>query len=409
MSSNILVIYDYAIFPLRTTIKDHLYCFREYSNQNVYYLNLAYRSKIPNYFKKIKFDVIIFHTIFANRWDVVAYNRSIKKAEYFKKYNAVKIYLPQDEFLRSEYLCKFINDFKIDNVFTVSPISETHKIYAGVDFNKVNFYEVLTGYLDQETIKRINKLSKSIAKRPIDVGYRAWRAVAWLGRHGILKTKLSNVFEDIRDIEKSLVIDCSTKEEDTLLGDDWYRFLLKCKYTIGVEGGASVLDKDGMIKKATEEYIKENPNASFDEIEERCFPNEDGKLSLFAISPRHLEACATKTCQILIEGSYNGILKPHIHYIPLKRNFENLNEVINLIKNDSLRKDITERAYHDIVESNIYSYQSFVKYIFSKVELNKKSKKKSFIFYYNFFDDKYHNIKIKYRRLIRDTYRKLRK
>ena len=32
----------------------------------------------------------------------------------------------------------------------------------------------------------------------------------------------------------------------------------------------------------------------------------DGKLQLHAISPRHIEACATRTCQVLVEGDLMG-------------------------------------------------------------------------------------------------------
>ncbi len=35
-------------------------------------------------------------------------------------------------------------------------------------------------------------------------------------------------------------IDVQTRASDTLTGDSWYRFLASCKYTIGVEGGASL-------------------------------------------------------------------------------------------------------------------------------------------------------------------------
>ena len=73
------------------------------------------------------------------------------------------------------------------------------------------------------------------------------------------------------------------------------------------------MDWDGQVHEATGKYVKNHPDADYDEIERNCFPGMDGTFKGVAISPRHLEACATETCQILIEGHYNGILVPDKH------------------------------------------------------------------------------------------------
>ncbi|HMB22576.1 MAG TPA: hypothetical protein VKP08_07105, partial [Anaerolineales bacterium] len=194
------------------------------------------------------------------------------------------------------------------------------------------------------------------------IGYRAWRAAPWLGRHGYLKTQLAEAFQ--REVTaRGVKADISTRAEDTLHGNAWYEFLLRCKYTIGVEGGASILDWDGTVRARTDSYVAQHPDAEFREIEAACFPGLEGSLGLFAISPRHLEACATRTCQILIEGDYNDILVPDKHYIKLRRDFSNLEEVFTTLKDDVLRGKIIDCAYQDVVGSGNYFYESFVKQI----------------------------------------------
>ena len=42
-------------------------------------------------------------------------------------------------------------------------------------------------------------------------------------------------------------------------------------------------------------------------------------MSRKALSSRHFEAIGTKTCQVLLEGSYNGILVPEVHYVGVKK------------------------------------------------------------------------------------------
>ena len=362
---NILIVYcyhQYHQYPPRAAVMDHLYSFERHSGQRCFYLNLALQG-VPSYLLKIPFDLIVFHTKFlASRWILPRFKRAAEKVRPLKNNPAVKVALPQDEFFHMDVVCDFINEFGIQHVFSVSPPSEWPKVYKTVDFKKVKFHQVLTGYLDNSTVDRIDRLAKAVPDRIIDVGYRAWRAEPWLGRHGFLKAQVADCFLKTA-LMNGLTSDISTREEDTLLGNDWYKFLLQCKYTIGTEGGASLLDWDGTIRRKTQAYILQRPRASFNEIEAACFAGLDGSLGLFAISPRHLEACATRTCQVLVEGAYNGILAPGKHYIEFKRDFSNLKQVMTLIRDDTRRTEIVENAYHDVVASGRYRYQSFVNFI----------------------------------------------
>ncbi len=357
---NILVVYYSFSLPQKASGRDHLYSFRRWSEHNCFYLNLAIR-RVPWYVRYIPFDLIVFSTSFCSARDRKDAQRAIDRARVLKSMRAVKIALPQDEFINTKWLCDFINEFELDGVFSVAPESEWPVIYPTVDSRKPRFFRVLTGYLDESTVTRIETLAQTTGERPIDIGYRT--AVSpWWGRFGFLKQQLADVFQD-RARSRGLSMDISSRREDFFRGDDWYRFLLSCKYALGVEGGASLLDWDGTVSERGRVYLASHPNASFEELEAACFPQLDGSLRLRAITPRHLEACATRTCQILIEGDYNGILKAGQHYIELKRDFSNVDQVLDLIEQDHLRVDITERAYREIVESGEFTYRRFVEYV----------------------------------------------
>jgi hypothetical protein len=181
----------------------------------------------------------------------------------------------------------------------------------------------------------------------------------------MLKQVIGEVFQR-RGTEAKLRVDISTRDDDVLLGDSWYEFLLRCKYTLGVEGGASILDRDGEIRRRTEAFTTQNPNAPFAEIERACFPGLDGTVRLVALSPRHLEACATHTCQVLVEGEYNHILKPGLHYLELKQDFSNVDTILDLIRQDTAREALTKRAYADIVASGVYTYRDFVRTVLER-------------------------------------------
>jgi hypothetical protein len=386
---NILVIYVMNKYPMRATLWDHLYCFRHYSDHNCFYLNLHVRS-VPWYLKHIKFDLIVFGTIFlANRVKAEWFEPMLEKARPLKGMNAVKIAFPQDEHTHTDVLTDFIKKFDVSAVFSVGPPSEWPKLYDRIDTRKVKLYSVLTGYLNDATVARINRLAAGVKRRDIDIGYRTWLAGPWLGRHGVLRQKIADLFQK-KAAERGFTTDISTHTEDTLWGDDWYKFLLRCKYTISVEGGSSIPDRDGTLKERIETYQRQHLRADFDEIERNCFPGIDGTINYVALSPRHLECCATRTCQVLVEGAYNGILQPGRHYIELKRDFSNVEQVLDQMRREESRQEMTGRAYEDIVASGKYTYQGFVRFVLeqSLKERAAKTEKRSrpvltaFIYYW---------------------------
>jgi hypothetical protein len=368
---NILVVY--CGFPTRATLRDALFAFRRYSDHRVFYLNLRLKG-VPGYVTKIKFDLVVFHTMFfAGRFDAEFLRRTFRRAAPLAKLDAVKVILPQDEFINSDAVNEFVRDFGIDCIFSVQPEEVWDQVYDGVDRKRVTIRPMLTGYLDDDRARKIEALAAT-AERDIDIGYRtAGDPPPWFGRHGFLKRLIAEKFLD-HGAGSGLNLDISTSARDTLMGDDWYRFLVRCKYTLGVEGGTSILDRDGSIRLRTEAYQATHPDATFEEVERACFPGVDGTFSGFAISPRHLEACAAGACQVLTEGHYNGILKAGTHYISVKRDFSNVAEVIDLVRSDRKRKEIVARAHRDIVESGEYTYKKFVEFVLAESLAARKAK-----------------------------------
>jgi hypothetical protein len=341
-SGNLLVVYGLYQWPLRSTVEDHLYAFRRHSGRRCFYFNALADEVTPQLLRR-RYDAIVFHTTFlSSRWSPEVFARALEAARPLKDLDAVSVALPQDEYLHSEILSAFYEEFAIDVVGSVGPESEWSKLYPAVDRSRVRFHRFLTGYLEEDTLERIQRIVAQTPARDLDIGYRAWKGAYWLGRHGMR-------------------LDISTRDEDTLWRDDWFRFLARCRYTIGIEGGASVHDPDGAVRDRVDAYIAEHPDADFDEVEAECFAGQDGALTYFALSPRHLEACATRTCQVLIEGDYNGILRPWEHYIPLKADLSDLGAALDLMADEERRQEMVDRAHRDVVASGAFTYRSFVR------------------------------------------------
>jgi hypothetical protein len=49
-----------------------------------------------------------------------------------------------------------------------------------------------------------------------------------------------------------------------------------------------------------------------------------------------------------------------VHYIPLKKDFSNFDEVIRLFKDVTVRKQLTDNAYRDLIAAGKYSYKTFI-------------------------------------------------
>ena len=356
---NILIVYGQTGYPLRASIREHLFCF-ERTSAKVFYFNASI-GKFPHWIDPVRFDLVIFHHLFlSDRWtrnniqffeDVI-----LKNVNHLKESAVKKVLLVQDDYFHTEAICRFVNSFSVSEVFSVAPPSEWEKLYTNIDRGKVRLHHVMTGYISPELKQKVSDLLEEGITRDVDIGYRAYKAPPWFGRFGFLKTRIAAVFGKGAPAE-GFTTDISVEKEDTIYGDDWYRFLLRCKFVIGVEGGSAILDGDGSIWYNCERYIRENPAWTFDEVERQFFPGRDGEISLKAISPRHFESCLAKTCQVLIRGEYNGVLKAWGHYIPVEADFSNLREVFHAMKDEKKCARMIENAYHVACdEKNSYDY-----------------------------------------------------
>ncbi len=362
----ILVLYYMEVRNDRNTIDEHLYSFMRYSGEECYHLNTFFG--IPFYLNSIGFDLVVYHYTFtALKWGGIQYfENCLRRFRRLKNLSGYKIAIPQDEYVNSEAVCRFFKDFGIKTVFTCLVPQDFETVYPREISGLEHCITALTGYIDENSIAEVSGFCKDHNDRKMDIGYRARKLPFWLGQHGLVKWKLSERFIQAAS-GKELRINISNDPSDVFFGKDWYRFLSDCRVVLGCEGGASLHDPDGKIREKVESYVSRFPNADFDEVEDKCFKGLDGNISLFAISPRHFEACMTRTCQALIKGDYAGIFKPGIHYIEIKKDWSNIEDVLRQIQDKKHCGKIADNAYRDIVGSGRYTYREFVRSVLEHV------------------------------------------
>ena len=166
----------------------------------------------------------------------------------------------------------------------------------------------------------------------------------------------TNLIQFFQRNGESLGMKCDIRTQ-RLPREGWAQFLRKSRGILGAESGTYYLDKTGQIIEDVKNYVKGHPSVSFQEIHDLYFKNRQNPVSGKAISSRHFEPIGTKTCQILIEGEYNGILKADEHYLSVKKDLSNIKDVTQRFKDNSYRRAMVERTYEYVMDGHTYRHR----------------------------------------------------
>jgi hypothetical protein len=306
----------------------------------------------PRGLRWVRPDAVVLHTTFLGmRWND-DFDRLRQEYSWLSELDVRKIALPQDEYDHSAVLEDWLLELGATHVFSCFDAPLRRVLYPRLE-GRLPFVEALTGYIDGRAAKAAATRMVPPAERPFDIVYRAAKLPYWFGSHGQLKHRIAAIVDEPAQ-RHGLRTDISTRWEDMIFGDRWLDFVMSGRTTVGAESGSSVLDPDGAIQRRIREMLDERPELTFDEVDRAMPPGWDA-YAFFAISPRHLEAVVTKTCQVLVEGSYSGVLQPERHYIPLRGDFANLDDVLERIRDVDTCAEIAERAYAEIYERGDYS------------------------------------------------------
>jgi Glycosyl transferases group 1 len=136
----------------------------------------------------------------------------------------------------------------------------------------------------------------------------------------------------------------------------WSHFLNCCKAIIGAESGTYYLnDRGRLLEKARAYNLFETRDIDFDRLFDMFYRGQPHGVSGKSISSRHFEPIGTKTCQILLEGEYNGILEADRHYISIKKDFSNIDEVLERFRDESYRMRMVDQTYEYVLAEHTYA------------------------------------------------------
>ncbi len=268
-----------------------------------------------------------------------------------------KIAIFQDEQTHCRARFRFCDEFGIDCAYTCFEPDEydsTWRRYSRVPTIRTT----LPGYVDEALTHVADHFALPDDQRSVDVGYRA-RPIPLFAEPRQDKVEVGRRFREFA-AGSDLVLDIGLREEDRLYGDDWFRFLGDSRTTLGAESGVSVVDCEDEVRNDCERILAKQGEVTLENLAQGPLARWDDAIRYRTISPRHFEAAALGSCQVLLEGSYSGAMRPMEHYIPLRRDFSNFDQVVSRIRDAGLRRGLAGNARRDLIDSGEYRLESFV-------------------------------------------------
>jgi hypothetical protein len=331
------------------TVRDHLDAFKKYSAYDFDIASPKYAEKNINL---DDYDGVLIH--YSTRLDITS-EFSNNFRQKIAQFEGVKIAFLQDEYRNIDQTISALKSANIHILYSVVGESVVDIIYKNL--KNVKKIVTLTGFCP-DYLKDLTPIPYE--KRPIDVSYRARKLPYWLGELSQKKWRMGKVFKE-KTKDQSIKTDIAYDEGKRIYGKKWITFLKKSKAVLGSESTISVCDFTGAIQKKVDAYTSKCPHASFEEVRDRFFKNEDGKIIINVISPRIFEYAGCRTLMILSKGYYSGILTPWKHYVPFEEDGSNIEEILDILNHPSKAQKIIDQAYLDLIEGDAWSYQSFIK------------------------------------------------
>jgi hypothetical protein len=304
---------------------------------------------LPAALRRLEPTAVILHTTFLGlRW-LQSFARRREQAAWIGSLGCPVLALPQDDFDHAAVLDEWLDGLGVTHLYTALA-AHAETLYPRT-IRRAGVFSVLTGYVDPVAA---SMKPRAGGERTADVVYRATRLPYWFGGLGRLKAEVGEQAAAVAG-RHGLRADVSLDPQDAITGAEWLRFLAGGRTVVGCESGSSVVDPDGSVRREIEAMLLDEPGLSYEEVSARMPVGWDDHW-FGVVSPRHLEAAAAGTPQVLVEGRYSDVLIAHVHYAPVRRDLRDLADVLLGALEPDAGRTLAARARADIVDSGAYAF-----------------------------------------------------
>ncbi len=355
-SLNILMLYEDRYNHIMT-VQEHISSLPRYSKHRFMFapattdFDTPEANEYPDSWSFDAYDVVIVH--YSVR---LAYKGAAKHAlmKRLGDYDGVKMLFIQDEYDSTENTRTWLDIIGFDAIFTCVPPEHREHVYPSARFPGTDLLQTLTGYVPEDD--SIERFSLPLEMRELRIAYRGRELPPNYGELGHEKYRIGVDVRRLAD-ERGIPVDVEVAAEKRIYGTDWYRFLGSARATLGTESGANIFDFSGELL----ELAKSVAGQPYDEVYPKYFAAHEGPVRMNQISPKVFEAIRLRTALILFEGTYSDVVIPDLHFIALKKDYSNIDEVFQKLEDFDYLRAMTERAYDDVIRSGRYSYRAFAR------------------------------------------------
>lgn len=352
----------YSAAALQTnTVRDYVEAFGKFFPPSVFFEPIEASESLHLSMRLDFVDIVIIHYSANFHYGYFGATRLLRRLSGFK---GLKIFFTQDDYDMTNKIKDGIRVLNPDWIYTVLPKETAVEVYKEEIERGIRVENCLTGYVP-DRLKNLPR--RPIIERTIDTGYRGRFLNCWYGELGFEKIEIGDRF---RELSRSgdLTVDIEWDTNKRIYGAAWDEFLGNCRTMLASESGCNVFDFDGSIREEVFRARRRNPAIGERELYDLYVREHEGKyFPTNQISPKMFEAVGAGTVLVMYEGTYSGIFEAGRHYIPVKKDFSNFDEVVEQIKDPDFLQAMADRAYEEILLNPDYSYKHFCESVYTRV------------------------------------------
>lgn len=346
----VLIAYSMSSTYTSTTL-DYLLALKQFSDFQVEYVHVTHDSRM-------NFDINEFDVVINNYCARLPFEGYVSKSyeESLYRFRGLKIIAVQDDYDRTANLHRAIRRLGFHVLLTCIQREFWPLAYPRSELPGLKIIQGLTGYMPERLIDCHPPITP-LAERKTMLAYRGRRVGAKYGRLGFDKEEIGRRMIEICDA-RGIPHNIAMDDDSRIYGDAWFEFLGSSRAMLGSESACNAFDFDGELERQIAEFTVQNGRAPrYHDMIDVLEPMER-YFNVGQISPRVFECALMRTPMVLFRGGYSGAIEPDQHYIPLERDFSNVDSVLANLEDLDLLQRISDNAYDRLVASGRYGYRS---------------------------------------------------
>lgn len=284
--------------------------------------------------------IVVLHSVLSN--EGVIFGRLL---EDLTAHEAPKAYFIGNEYKLMPQKMEFSEQISVSLLVSMVHSRQVHRLYR--ERLGCEVVEIPSAGVDRTVFSPLTDL----ADRPVDLGMRAYEDPLHLGHRE--RRTIGTEFAGLAR-ERGFVVDVSFDPRERFAPEEYAAFLNRCRGQLGTEAGGDFFELSDDLFRQVVAYTEAHPEAELNEIWPLFFADYEDPVSARSITGRHTEAAATKTVQILFDGEYSGFFEPDIHYLALRKDLSNAEDVLDRFQDDALCREVADNAYRVATEELTY-------------------------------------------------------